>query len=162
LEHEQITERAVALAARGTKLTARMLAQAMWAFLRNRQQGKTASQDKTTQGKQSVRQLIGSGASLQNMEITDDNIKSFERTARKYNIDFSLKKDKSVDPPKWIVFFKSKDSKAMEAAFNDFTRRTLMPRKEKSSLLQRLAHFKELAKNMAAPVRNRNRGGHEL
>ena len=164
MEHEQVTERSVALAFRGVKLTGRMLAQAMRAFLRDRQRqpGKEADQNKSPQGKQSIRQLTRQGASLQNMEITDDNIRSFERTARRYNIDFSLKQDKSVNPPKWIVFFKSKDSAAMEAAFNDFTRRTLTKHKEKPSLLARLEKFKELAKSIAAPVRNRSRGGHEL
>lgn len=31
--------------------------------------------------------------------MTDGNIKSFERVARKYQIDFSLKKDASETPP---------------------------------------------------------------
>ena len=162
MEHGQITERAVALSFRGAKVTGRMLAQAMRAYLRNRRQPGKEAKDILPQGKQSVRQLTRSGASLQSMEITDENIKSFERTARKYNIDFSLKRDKSVDPPKWIVFFKSKDSKAMEAAFNDFGTQMLRRDKEKPSLLELLAHFKKLAKSIAAPVRNRNRGGHEL
>ena len=162
LEHEQVTERSIALTFRGAKVTGRMLAQAMRAFLRNMREPGKEKKDILPQGKQSVRQLTRAGASLQSAEITEDNIKSFERTARKYNIDFSLKKDKSVSPPKWIVFFKSKDSGAMEAAFNDFSRRTLTRSKEKPSLLQRLEKFKELAKSIAAPVRNRQRGGHEL
>ena len=162
MEHEQITEKAIAMSFRGVKVTGRMLAQAMQSFLRNRKQPGKEHKDILPQGKQSIRQLTGSGASLQSAEITNDNIKSFERTARKYNIDFSLKKDKSVSPPKWIVFFKSKDSAAMDAAFTDFGKRMLLADKEKPSLLERLAQFKERAKSIAAPVRNRNRGGHEL
>jgi len=36
--------------------------------------------------------------------------------ARKYSIDYSLKKDKSVDPPKYLVFFRAKDVDVMTAA----------------------------------------------
>ena len=46
MEHEQVNERAVALAARGAKMTARMLAQAMLAFLRQDRQGTDCRQIK--------------------------------------------------------------------------------------------------------------------
>ena len=41
--------------------------------------------------------------------LTDDNIKAFERVARKYNVDFAVKRDKTTEPPKYLVFFKGKD-----------------------------------------------------
>ena len=41
--------------------------------------------------------------------------------ARKYSIDYSLKKDKSVDPPKYLVFFRAKDVDVMTAAFKEYT-----------------------------------------
>ena len=162
MEHEQVNERAVALAARGAKMTARMLAQMMQAFLRQKQQTDRLPKDKAPQGKQSIRQLTRQGASLSNIEIKDDNIGSFKRTARKYNVDFSLKKDRSVDPPRWIVFFKAKDTDALTAAFNEYSKKIMPLEKAKPTLLQRLARFKEMARTHAAPVRNRDRGGHEL
>ena len=33
--------------------------------------------------------------------------RSFERTASKYGLDFALKKDVSVEPPSYLVFFKA-------------------------------------------------------
>ena len=42
---------------------------------------------------------------LSNIEITDGNIKSFEKYCRKYNVDY-LKKDRSSEPPRYYVFFK--------------------------------------------------------
>ena len=39
-----------------------------------------------------------------NIEITNDNIKAFESTAKKYGIDFALKKDSSEQPPRYLVF----------------------------------------------------------
>lgn len=78
--------------------------------------------------KMQVKQLARRGDGLTNVEINDDNIKSFERVARKYGVDFTLKKD-GATPPKWLVFFKAKDADALTAAFNEFTRDTL--RREK-------------------------------
>ena len=46
-----------------------------------------------------------------------DNIKDFEGTAKKYGIDFALKKDISENPPRYLVFFKGRDADVMEAAF---------------------------------------------
>lgn len=39
-----------------------------------------------------MKQLIGQNQGVSNIEITDSNIKSFERVARKYGVDFALKR----------------------------------------------------------------------
>lgn len=41
---------------------------------------------------------------VSSIEVTDSNIKSFERVARKYNVDFAVKKDRTCEPPKYLVF----------------------------------------------------------
>lgn len=69
---------------------------------------------------------------LTNIEITNRNIKSFERVANKYKIDFALKKDKSVDPPRYLVFFKAKDMDVMTAAFKEFSAKELTKMKYSS------------------------------
>ena len=53
--------------------------------------------DKTPQGKQTLKQLMKQNAGVSNIEITEGNIKAFESTAKKYGIDFALKKDKGHD-----------------------------------------------------------------
>lgn len=58
-----------------------------------------------------------------------DNIKDFEGTAKKYGIDFALKKDISENPPRYLVFFKGRDADVMEAAFKEYKAKNL--RKEK-------------------------------
>ncbi len=45
---------------------------------------------------------------MTNIEITDANIKSFDKVARKYGIDYAVKKDKSVAPPKYLIFSKQR------------------------------------------------------
>ena len=51
---------------------------------------------KTYRGKQSIKHLVEQNAAISNIEVTDGNIKSFERTANKYGIDYALKKDLSL------------------------------------------------------------------
>lgn len=156
---EQINERTVALSVKGAKLTGHMLAKAMQAFLKKTRQPRKIN---VKHGHKSVRSLTKEGASLANIEVSGDDIGSFKRTARKYNVDFALKRDDSETPPKWIVFFKAKDSQALESAFKEFTQITLKQKTRKPSMLERLGKFKELAKSVAVPVKNRDRGGHEL
>lgn len=98
-------------------------------------------------GKQSVKQLVKQGAGVQNIEITDQNIKSFEKVAKKYGVDFALRKDISADPPKYLVFFKGKDADALNSAFCEFTAKTLNKNMEKPSLIKLLNQFKEVVKN---------------
>ena len=81
-----------------------------------------------------------------NIEITDKNIKDFDRVARKYGVDYAVKKDKTVSPPKYLVFFKARDADALTAAFKEYTAAT-MEKKDRSSVLEKLAHFKSLIKS---------------
>ncbi len=113
-------------------------------------------------GRQSVKSLQKQGASLENIEISSDNIGTFKRTARKHNLSFALKRNNAETPPRWIVFFKAKDSKALEAAFSEYSRSVLKQKNRNPSMLAELAKFKELTKTAADPVKNRDRGGLEL
>ena len=150
---EQVNEKTVALSVKGAKLTGRLLAKAMQAFLR-----RARASPKAKHGKQTVKSLAKQGASLSNIEITGDNIGSFKKTARKYNVDFALKRDDSNTPPRWLVFFKAKDADALTAAFKEYSNLTLKRRSLKPSLLEKLNRFKALSKEQEAPVKNRDRG----
>ena len=57
---------------------------------------------------------------VSSIEVTDSNIKSFERVARKYNVDFAVKKDRGREPPKYLVFFKGRDADVLSQAFKEF------------------------------------------
>ena len=97
-------------------------------------------------GKQTMRQLMKQNAGVSNIEITNDNIKAFESTAKKYGIDFSLKKVKG-EQPRYLVFFKSRDADAMTAAFQEFSARRLN-REKKPSIRKALAAAKDKAKQL--------------
>lgn len=79
-------------------------------------------------GKQSIKSLQKSGAQITNIVVTDNNIKSFDRVARKYGIDYSLKKVEQDGKTEYMVFFKAKDVDVMTAAFKEYTSETLKSR----------------------------------
>jgi hypothetical protein len=154
---EQVNDRTVAITVKATKITGRLLAQAMRFFLRK------AREPSVKSGKQSIKQLTRQGASLTNVEVSGDNIGLFKKTARKYNVSFSLKRDDSEKPPRWSVFFKSKDGASMDAAFKEFSRSVLRQKgRDNPSMLAELAQYRELTKTAVDPVKHRDRGGHEL
>ena len=93
-----------------------------------------------------MKQLIGQDQGVSNIEINDPTIKDFERIARKYGVDYAIKRDRSSDPPRFLIFFKSRDADALTAAFNEYAGNKVK-KASRPSVLQRLAHFKELVKN---------------
>ena len=123
---------------KATKLSGRLLAKVIAAALRKMRQARDAPHH----GKQTVKQLARQNAGMQSIEITDDNIRSFEKYARKYGVDFALKRDNG-SPPKWMVFFKARDADALTAAFTEFSRDTLK-RVSHPSVREAMRSFKEL------------------
>ena len=91
---EQVNEKTVALYIKTGKLTAEMLQRAMKKLLA--QMKKQA--DRPPHGKQTLKQLMKQNAGVSNIEITGENIKAFESTAKKYHIDFALKKGHNGNP----------------------------------------------------------------
>lgn len=90
-------------------------------------------------GKTTLRELQKQGDKLSNIEITDQNIRSFERVARKYDLSFALKKDATQDPPKYIVFFRGRDADVLQQAFMEYTRLEAKL-EQKPSIRRRLAN----------------------
>jgi hypothetical protein len=89
-----------------------VLKAAMRMYLNHRKQ-----KAQNTHGKTSVKKLVGEGVGESSIEATDDNIKAFGRVARKYNVDFAVKKDKTCEPPKYLVLFKGRDADAVAQAY---------------------------------------------
>ena len=145
---EEVTQRTVALCVEATKLSAGMLQQAMKKVLDEMQKGVTGHKTKLHHGKQTLRQLMKHNTGVSNIEITDSNIKAFESTAKKYNIDFSLKKVKG-EQTRYLVFFKGRDADVMTAAFQEFSAKKLN-RDKKPSIRKALAAAKDKAKQLNA------------
>ena len=139
-----------------------MLAKAIKAFLdRAEKLGKelTTPEDMSSKGKQTVRQLTGQGVGVSNIEITDKNIKPFESVARKYGVDFALRKDVSDMPPKWLVFFKSRDADALTAAFKEFSAKQLKKTSEKPSIIESMRDLMaKVKKQVIDKTKHKDRG----
>lgn len=144
---EEIENKAVALNIKAAKLTTSVLKAALIKALAEME--KQRKNPKIYKGKQSVKHLVRQGAGVSNIEITDGNIKSFEKVARKYGIDFALKKDSSTHPPRYLVFFKSRDADALTAAFREYSGRVVKDKsREKPSIRRQLSKLQEVVKEM--------------
>ena len=155
---EDIERKTIVLTTNAAKISGKLLGKLMAAALRKMKQ----TRDGPVHGKQTVKQLARQNAGLQNIEITDDNIKSFERTARKYGVDFALRKDGNT-PPKWLVFFKARDADALTAAFAEFSKEAAK-REKQPSVRETMRKFAEVIKNavLTREPKQRERGGPEL
>ena len=111
---DEVNEKTMALCIKGGKISAQLLKAALTKLLseiekKKQQSKKMGGQNRCKRGKQSIKSLQQSGAQLTNIVVTDNNIKSFDRVARKYGIDYSLKKAEKEGKTEYLVFFKAKD-----------------------------------------------------
>ena len=144
---DEINEKTVAISIKATKLTAQTLQKALKLLLA--QMKKQHDKNKIPHGKQTLKQLARQNAGLSNIEITEGNIKEFESTAKKYGVDFALKKDSTENPPRYLVFFKSRDADALTEAFREFSAKKL-GRDKKPSIRKLLSKLKEAAQSRNA------------
>lgn len=95
------------------RLTSDVLKNAMKEFLYDKAQKK---------GKVSVGTLAQSanGGKLESIEVTDNNIRDFLSTAKKYDVDFAIKRDKSADKTVYHVFFAAAKTGDMKRAFSEY------------------------------------------
>ena len=123
---EEVENRTLTLIVSGTKFTGRLFKAAISKYMAHRREKKLEKQRSrdspvTPKGKQTVKQLIGQNQGISNIEINDPSIRDFERIARKYGVDYAVKKDRSASPPKYLIFFKARDADALTAAFTEYT-----------------------------------------
>ena len=160
---EEVENRTLTLVVSGTKFTGRLLKAAISKYMAHCKEKKLQKQRSRRdapvkpQGKQTVKQLIGQNQGVSNIEITDPSIKEFEKIARKYGVDYAVKKDRSSSPPKYLIFFKGRDliffkgrdADALTAAFTEYTGKKVRKaeKSERPSVLAKLSQFKELVKH---------------
>ena len=152
---DEVNERSVSLCVRGARMGAESLARTMRAFLYSRQRNRAAggraspSTGGNREGVMSMRALRATGAQLEKATLAEGGIGSIALVARKYRVAYSVMRDRSCNPPRWIVFFRAKDSAAMEAAFETYAKRVLDAR-ERPSVIDKV---RQMARNMPRPGR---------
>ena len=152
---DEVNTKVIAIAIKGGKITAEVLEKALKKFV---EEIEKAQKPKTYRGKQSIKHLVQQNAAINNIEVTDGNIKSFQRTANKYGIDYALKKDTSEQPPRYLVFFKGRDVDVMTQAFKEFSAKTVK-QSERPSLRQKLSRSREQAQHKEkVKIKTKDRG----
>ena len=161
---EEVEQKTLTLSINAVKMTGRLLKWMISKYLAHQKQKKIEKNVPGAvkyRGKQTLKALKATEPNLTSIEITDQNIKAFSATAKKYGIDFALKKDTTGEIPRYLVFFKGRDADAVTAAFREFSAKNLAKEK-KPSIRKRLTKAKEQAKRQelerGEKVKNRDRG----
>lgn len=132
---EQVNEKTIALQVNTLKVTTRELRNLMSLYLRHRKDKKLrnpkAKRIKTIGGKTTLEKLTKKYDGLKSIEITENNIKDFEKTAKKYKLEYALKKDDKTSPPTYFVFFKGRDLDVIDFAFREYLKDSLEKTTEK-------------------------------
>ena len=134
---EEIEHKTVNFAISTTKLSARTLLRGMQFLLR--QYDKHASQ-----GKQSMKRLVRQKT----------GIKDFDRYAKRYHIDYSIQKDLSCKPPRYLVYFKAQDTDALSAAFKEYSA-SVLDKTKRPSVLAKLHDLAQSVANLPDKVRHK-------
>lgn len=143
------------LAISTAKFTGRVLKSALTKWLAYVKDKRRQKRDVVPHGKQTVQQLARQNQGMTSIEIKDEGIREFERIARKYGVDFAIKKVKG-QLPTYLVFFKGRDTDALTAAFTEYTEKRVR-RKEQPSFRQTLARLRaELAARKQEPVQRQH------
>ncbi len=111
-DFERGTKKTIDISVKAEKITSDILKSVMQEFLDGKADKK---------GRMSFSQLENkSNGKLDSIEVNNSNIGDFLNTARKYDVDFALKKDKSTSPPTYHIFFSAGRSDNFQKAFSEY------------------------------------------
>lgn len=148
---EEVEKKTVVVITTSAKLTARLLRSLLRKVLSEMKQHQ--QNPKVYRGKQSVKHLLRQGSGASTIEVSSESIRSFERVARKYGVDFAVRKDSAAEKPRYLIFFKARDADAMTAAFQEYTAKVVQ-REKKPSIRQQLAKLRIAVQDQeAAPAK---------
>ena len=81
-------------------------------------------------------------------------IKDFDRYAKRYHIDYSIQKDLSCTPPRYLIYFKAQDTDALSAAFKEYSA-SVLDKTKRPSVLAKLHDLAQSVANLPDKVRNK-------
>lgn len=151
---EEVESKVCVLLTNCAKLTEQELKKALGKLLRELRDSARRSAEREPRephGKMTVKELAAQEKGMQSIEVTDENIGSFNRIARKYGIDFAPFKVKSEK--RYLVFFKAPDTDAMTAAFKEYTEKQIN-KASRPSVLQKLEKLRAAIRN---PIKDKTR-----
>ena len=111
-DFESGTRKTIDISIKAEKMTADVLKAALQEFMSGKAEKK---------GRMTYKQLQSKSPSkLDSIEVSDKNIGDFLKTARKYDVDFALKRDKSTTPTTYHVFFSAAKTEDFKRAFSEY------------------------------------------
>ena len=150
--HEQETKEIIMLAFRAIKFGEAEFLKAVQAYLKYRQNAPPQH------GKVKLKELMQMDQGATMMEIRPEGVRGFQRIAKKYNVDFSITKDRTQDPPAYQVFFKGRDQDVIAKAFNEYVNKQ-QKKAERVPFTKKLQQLQEKADilNKARAVKDKHR-----
>ena len=144
---EEVEQKTFNLMVSTTKLTSRKILEAGRSALKH-------YQETSAPHRQSVRTLLRQNRGVSSVEIGKTGIRDFERYAKKYGIDYAIRKDNSEVPPRYLVFFKAPDADAFHAAFKEYSA-SLLNKSKRPSVLEKLHELVQAAAELTGKVRHK-------
>lgn len=153
---EEVSQKSMAFIIQTGKMTGKVFLQAIEKYLaQERQRRQLNARDKALhpayKGRMTIREMMKERSGLTNIEIHDEHIHEFERIARRYGIEYAIKKERNKEAPHYLVFFRGRDADVLQTAFNEFVKKRLKIQ-DRPSLREKLQKLKLQHKERAAHV----------
>ena len=124
---EELERKTVCLVFKGAKLTTEMLTDGIKKFLDSGL--KVEHKEHEKHGEMKLKDLIGKGNGAKSMDIGDENLGLFRKTASKYNVDFSVKQGKDENGQNRFYVFFVRISILVSHSIKPYTRLFVNPQK---------------------------------
>ena len=145
---EEVERSAIAISLTAGKFTARTLAKALEAALR--QMREQHNKSRAPQGRQSVKKLMNHRVNVSRIPL-DGSTRLFDRVARKYNVDYAFRK---TGPKQYRLYFKAGQADAITDCFAEYTKRA-MRKSRRPSVLKQMEQAKQAARQQHTRERKR-------
>ena len=155
---EEVENKSVNLAVTTTKLSARVAAKGLAAYMQHRKAKKAVKTNEKPTGKQTVKELIGQNQGVSSMPIGQTGLVDFQKIAKKYGVDFAVVKDKTTQPTKYTIFFKARDADAITQALQEYSAKQMRKKAQtRPSVLKALKKFKDLVASLPKKVQEKRK-----
>ena len=151
---EEVEGRTVSLAVNTTKMTGRVLKEAITRYM-NAQRSRQRTQPEKEQpktGHVSMRELQKQYGELRSVELDDTSTRRFDRFARKYHVQYKVFR---LEKGKYQLWFKAPNDAAMQSAFSEYMADKIN-RSSRPSMLEMLRKLREQMVNLV-PRREKHR-----
>ena len=141
----------------GTEITFKALREIIKKLLENK--------NKPQYGQQSLKKLNIQGRQLESINLPNEDIQLFKRELKRYNVDFSVMKDKKADK-RYIIFFKGQDVDRVYKGLESCVRgldQTQAGKPINQRIQEAIQKYKDkdISKNVKERQREKSRGSRE-